>query len=143
MTRLLSNNEISAKGNYSELDSIRQYIRSHAIDSGLSKKQIDNIILAVDEACANLIRYNMDFDQNKTIQIDVLDSKLNFTVEISDSGKPFNPLENPDPNMKQYFKEFKKGGLGIKIMKNVVDKIEYIKKDSANKRNSLKLIVYK
>lgn len=143
MTRQISHNEIMATGDYSELKSIREYVRNHADNSGLSSRQTENIILAVDEACSNLIRYSIKFDHSKTIQIDVIDDKVSFTVQIIDTGKPFNPLECTDPNMKEYFKEFRKGGLGIKIIKSVVDKIEYKPHPKDSKENTLKLIVYK
>src|SRR5690606_1321169 len=103
--------------------------------------KVNNITLAVDEACSNLIHYNINFDSSKNFTISVLENNNSFSVLIKDTGKPFDLLKVESPNMEKYFKEFRHGGLGIHIIKKIVDKIEYNSSNS-NGTNTLILTMY-
>lgn len=136
-------NKIQAFGDYSELKQIRDYVRSKAKNFGLNDKKTNYIVLAVDEACSNLIRYNMKFDKSKSLNVKIYDKQSKFFVEISDNGKSFDLLKNPPPNMNEYFNQYKKGGLGIHIIKSIVDEIEYKPSNDKNAVNTLQLIMTK
>lgn len=137
------NNILSAYGDYKELEAIRDYVRSNASESGLSDQQVNNITLAVDEACSNLIHYSIKFDKNKQLRINIQSKGNKFIVTIQDKGKPFDPLSVKSPDMEKYFKEFKHGGLGIHIIKKIVDKIEYKASANSSDYNSLILTMKK
>jgi len=129
-----------ASGEYKELIKIREFISDYAKKSGLDLKKIDELVLAVDEACSNLIHYSINFDNTRTIKIDLENTDDEFVVNIQDDGKPFNPESVKSPNMKQYFLEFRKGGLGLHILKNLTDEIIYIPSSNQQDRNVLKLL---
>lgn len=133
----LMNNILSACGDYKELESIRDYVRSQANISGLSEDKVNNITLAVDEACSNLIHYSMKFDKNQQLNICAKTENNKFIVTIQDKGKSFDPINVQNPNMEKYFKEMKHGGLGIFIIKKIVDNIEYVAANDTNNFNSL------
>jgi serine/threonine-protein kinase RsbW len=136
MAKLL-NNILSAYGDYKELEDIRAYVRLNAEKSGLSETKVNQITLAVDEACSNLIHYSINFDKKQKITINIENKKNKFVVTIQDKGKPFDPLSVKSPDMEKYFKEFKHGGLGIHIIKKIVDNIEYKASKSSSDFNSL------
>ncbi len=138
----LMNNILSACGDYKELEDIRDYIKAKAQEFGLQESKINNITLAVDEACSNLIHYNINFDKNKNFCINVISDNKEFSVLITDSGKAFDLNKVKSPNMEKYFKEYRNGGLGIHIIKKIVDKIEYKASDSKSDTNLLKLTMY-
>ena len=140
MAKIL-NNKLSAFGDYQELEEIRDYVRKKAKVFGLPENKVNNITLAVDEACSNLIHYNINFDSNKKFTINVIENKNSISVLIKDTGKPFDLLKVDSPNMEKYFKEFRHGGLGIHIIKKIVDKIEYIPSED-NGTNTLILTMY-
>jgi serine/threonine-protein kinase RsbW len=139
----LMDNILSAYGDYKELEDIRKYVRERAENFGLSESKVNNITLAVDEACSNLIHYNINFDAKKTFNICIVEKTNQFSVVIQDSGKSFNLMRVKCPDMNKYFKEMKHGGLGIHIIKKIVDKIEYIAATSSNKVNTLTLTMLK
>jgi serine/threonine-protein kinase RsbW len=136
-------NIIRAFGDYSELQEIREYVRKKAFDFGLNEKKTNYIVLAVDEACSNLIRYNMEFDKSKSLNVRIYSNNSKFFVEISDNGKSFDLLKNPPPNMNEYFSQYKKGGLGIHIIKSIVDEIDYEPSGKGKSKNTLQLIMVK
>lgn len=128
-----------ASGDYKELIKIRKFISEYAEESGLDLKKIDELVLAVDEACSNLIHYSIEFDNKRTIKIDLEKTTEEFVVNIEDDGQPFNPNTVKSPDMKKYFKEYRRGGLGIHIIKNLTDDLIYIPGTKTKKRNLLKL----
>lgn len=138
----LMNNILAACGDYKELESIRDYIRSKAIESGLDETKVNNITLAVDEACSNLIHYSIKFDKEQHFNLCASKVANSFVVKIEDKGEPFDPLSVPSPDMKSYFKEYKHGGLGIHIIKKIVDGIEYIPAKTPSDYNSLILTMH-
>ena len=82
----------------------------------------------------------MDKNHEFCITLEKIENKI--IVSISDSGEPFDPLSVERPNMEEYFKEYKRGGLGIHLMRSVMDDIEYYPADGKNSQNTLKLIKY-
>ncbi len=122
---------------FKNLEKIRSLIKHHAFKSGFNERDSDKIALAVDEACTNLIRYSFNMDNNQKIKISIDKDDKFFIVNIFDSGKPFNPLNIPKPNIKEYLLKYKKGGLGIFIIRSVMDEIEYVPSNNRNPQNTL------
>ena len=132
-----SEKHICVKSQHSELDRIRNFVQTEAHKFGFDEKISYQISLAVDEACTNLINYayNKRTDQDICIK---LDKKLEeLIIKIYDDGEPFDPSRVESPNMKEYRKKMKRGGLGIHIIKLVMDKINYY--PSENNKNILEL----
>lgn len=143
MAEIKSNNTLVAIGDYSELAEIRNYVKNSALEFGLSDKKTNFIVLAVDEACSNLIRYNMDFDKSRSLNIHIETDGEKFLVEITDNGEAFNLLNNPTPEMNEYFRQYKKGGLGIHIIRSIVDEIDYTPSAGNQEINSLQLTMHR
>jgi serine/threonine-protein kinase RsbW len=124
----------------SELEKIRKFVAVAANNCGFSDKDSYNIALAVDEACSNLIKYAKSNKDNTDIEvrIDCSDSNA-LSVYIADDAAPFNPLTIESPDMKEYLIKMKKGGLGIHIMKLVMDEIKYFPKTKKSPKNILLL----
>lgn len=135
----VNKNTMVAFSNNSELIKIRLFIEENAINFGFAEDISQKIALAVDEACSNLIKHAYKSNDSKKIWINVENSKNEFIVKILDEGEPFNPLQVPEPDMNSYFRKFKRGGLGIQIIKLVMDKIKYFPSDSKNTKNILEM----
>ncbi|MCX6153963.1 MAG: ATP-binding protein [Candidatus Kapabacteria bacterium] len=125
---------------YSELAKIRDFISENALGHGIGEEIVSKVALAVDEACANLIRHAYKLDKSHEICISLQINPDNLEIDILDDGQPFNPLEVPTQNMKDYFDRYQKGGLGIHIIKKIMDEIVYIPSDTDHPQNILKLI---
>lgn len=133
------NKNLCASGDYSELEKIRSFVSDEAVKFGFSGEDSQRIALAVDEACTNLINHAFKRDSSRNICVEIEPSQNHFVVNILDDGAPFNPLEAPQPDMKEYFKNYKRGGLGIQIMRLVMDEITYFPQAGKAKKNILKL----
>jgi len=119
------NKELTVKSTTNNLAIIREFVENIARESGFSKEIVSKISLAVDEACTNVIKHAYKFSPDREIKIltQFNDSKL--TIRITDSGDKFDPNLIPEPNLKEYHKQKKVGGLGMFLMKKLMDEVQY------------------
>ncbi len=92
--------------------------------AGFSEKESERTGLAVNEACCNIIKYSYGGDHSGKIEITVSLSKDTLTVTIRDygeHGKKFDIDRVCCPDLK----ELRPGGLGVNIMRTVMDRVEY------------------
>ena len=119
------NNKILIKSSTRSLAEVRDFIEEKALSLGLDAQIINQIILSVDEACTNIIKYTHNYNDANTIEVQVYNSENQFKVEINYKGEGFDPNKVKTPDMVEYFKNYKVGGLGIPMMKKFMNKIEY------------------
>ncbi len=129
--------QIEVAGTADSLESIRDFVRRYAVQWGFSEEQAGLIALATDEACSNIIRHTYKNDCSKNVSLAIQVKNGQFNILIADSGAEFNPLSVPSPDMEQYFKMFRSGGLGIYIMRKVMDAISYTAASASTMRNTL------
>lgn len=104
---------------------IRDFVSRAAQSVGFGDDEINNISLAVDEACSNIIKHAYNNAADKEIQITISAEGPEFQIKVIDQGKHFDPDHIPVPDMKEYFTRYKRGGLGMFLMKKLMDKVEY------------------
>ncbi|MCV9388087.1 ATP-binding protein [Reichenbachiella ulvae] len=105
---------------------IRAFVSEVLLDIGLSEKEAHKIILAVDEVCANLIIHSNKCNASEKLELfveDLGDNQISF--EIIDHGKGFVYDKYQEPNLEEIIKTRKKGGLGIMLVRNIMDKVEF------------------
>ncbi|MBI3260048.1 MAG: ATP-binding protein [Ignavibacteriae bacterium] len=133
------NNQISASGSTAELEKIREFVGAQALLFGFQEVDAFQIALAVDEACSNLIRHSYHNDNNRQFVVKIEQNNGELIIQVMDNGDSFNPMSVPEPDMEEYFKKFKRGGLGVQIMRKVMDKIEYLPAQTSTALNILSL----
>lgn len=89
--------------------------------------------LSIEEAVENVVRYAYDggigwLEAGTSLDQDT----LVLTIELRDAGKPFNPLEKPDPDINLPAEKRDVGGLGIYLCKKMMDSICYRYEDGNN-----------
>jgi|APTNR8051073442_1049403.scaffolds.fasta_scaffold04382_6 serine/threonine-protein kinase RsbW len=107
------------------LESIRDFVFENSTNFGFNNYKAEELVLAVDEACTNLIKHAYKYNPEDFIIIELNSSDNNFIVKIIDQSPSFDPRFVQDPDMIEYRDEYRKGGLGIFIMKSLVDSIDY------------------
>ena len=105
---------------------------------GFSERSRSEVALSVGEALANVIKHAYDSSPTEEIDINVKYAKGKLEITIVDSGKHFDPNSVPTPDLKKYVKERKHGGLGMFLMKKLMDEVQYSALPDG--RNQLKLI---
>ena len=101
-------------------------------------KKIYHVNLALEEIFANISKYAYPFDKGIIdISYEISDDHKQLKVVIKDKGTAFNPLAKEDPDLDSSLEDRKIGGLGIYIVKNIIDDIKY---QRINNENVLELI---
>lgn len=118
--------QLKVKSRTENLSEIRDFVSGNARAADIPEVTVENIILAVDEACTNIIKhaYNLSPEGEIIIKIEYDEDK--FMVTIIDYGKSFEPDRVPLPDLQKYYREHRVGGLGMYLMKSLMDDVEYI-----------------
>jgi serine/threonine-protein kinase RsbW len=117
--------EILVKSATDNLALIREFTRYAAAESGFSDETIGKIILAVDEACTNIIKHAYKYSPEGNIIISTKFENGKFIISITDEGNHFDPAGIPEPDLLQYYKQKRAGGLGMFLMKKLMDEVKY------------------
>ena len=117
--------KLTVKSKTDNLSKIREFIATAAKEVGFSAEEIENIILAVDEACTNIIKHAYKLYPEGTIEIKINYRNKKLTIEIIDFGTSFDPEQVPEPDLQKYYNLHKVGGLGMYLMKALMDDVEY------------------
>lgn len=98
----------------------------HGLDHGV----VEQLKLAVDEACSNVMKHAYAGDTGKEIRLKYFSSAEVFEVVIDDDG----PKSNPDLIKGRPLNEVRPGGLGVHFIKKIFDVFEFDKKKKEGNR---------
>jgi serine phosphatase RsbU (regulator of sigma subunit)/anti-sigma regulatory factor (Ser/Thr protein kinase) len=107
------------------LRQIRDFIEQIGKRFNFNQKIINSFKLVVDEACTNIIRHGYRDIKNGEITVRAIVRRLSLTIVIVDNGKSFDPRQVQNPDLDKYVSIGKKGGLGIFMMRKLMDDIKY------------------
>lgn len=114
------------------LAELRGFLDSILQKTSLTEIEQHQVILAVEEVCSNLIIHSHDCNSAEFIDLEVSLEQTLLKFEIRDFGTGFNILEYQEPEISHVVKSKRKGGLGIILVKRIMDKIEFETKNNIN-----------
>ncbi len=106
------------------LEEIKQKFTQICRENNFSYKDLNNIIIVIDEACANIIKHAYA-EKEGDMEFEITISKKGMHIVIIDHGKSFNWHAFKTPDLNQYVNTGKKGGLGLWIIRKLTDKSDY------------------
>lgn len=130
--------QFAAKFEY--LDEIREFVGDIARKGGFDEKAVYNIQLATDEAASNIIEHAYEGITNGVLELSCGMRGNVLTVVLVDHGEAFDPSEIPIPDLKADLSDRKIGGLGIFLMRKLMDEVHY---ESHPEKNSNTLTMIK
>lgn len=119
-------NQLTVKSRTENLSEIRDFIKQIAEQAGMVQDQADKVMLAVDEACTNIIKHAYRSIPDGEIHISISYSDKKFVVKIKDYGTSFEANSIPEPDLQKYYREKRVGGLGMYLMKTLMDEVKYV-----------------
>ena len=123
---------ITLRNNIDEIPRLHAFVQSIAEDAGLDQAMAMSLNLALEEAVSNIILYAYpagsegQADLEATIRPDRIDFRL------SDSGIPFDPTMTDDPDIAAKLEDRPVGGLGIYLVKRIMDRVSYARVHGKN-----------
>ena len=107
------------------LSKARNFISSKAKEAGADESDITKVEISCDEWCANIIEHGMGKGDGRGFTVECRKENDKFIIIYEHMGDRFNPIEQDDVDISNHFSESKERGLGIYIMKEMMDEIHY------------------
>ncbi|WP_027000010.1 ATP-binding protein [Eisenibacter elegans] len=107
---------------------IREFVNVVLQNFQLSELETNQLVLAVDEVCSNLIIYSHQCNPSVHIEINIRqspDGQLVFEI-IDYDGDSFDFAQYQEPNLDKIVKERRKGGMGLMLVNRIMDTVEVI-----------------
>lgn len=125
MSKSTTTYSISVQASTKHLAEVRDFVAKHASDFGFKKQDVADIRLAVDEAYTNIIKHAYKNDQHKSVDIELGYDSDKFWISLLDTGDAFDPSHYSEPDVRQKIKEKKRGGVGVYLIKKLMDDVIY------------------
>ena len=124
--------EIRIKNQIGELEKIARFIEEICEELGLDMELQMNLNLVIEEMITNVIFYAYPKDVEEEIELLVKSDGKKLTIVLSDKGMEFDPTtrENPNPDVNPAERDL--GGMGIFIVKNIMNEVTYQRLDGKN-----------
>lgn len=95
--------------------------------------------LVVEEIGLNVVNYAYEDGEEHEFSISVTSDDGALTLEIVDGGQPFDPLqEAPEPDLEASLEDRPIGGLGVYLVRNIMDELSYRREDGRNRLTAIK-----
>ena len=98
-----------------------------------SPKVLNLVLLAIEELVTNCVQYGYDDAHEHTVMIILSTNDSNLTMSVIDDGHPFDPLTSPPPDFSLDIQARPIGGLGIHLLRQLADHVEYERRDGTNR----------
>lgn len=125
MFKNVKKEEITIPAQMSYLLQVREFIEHIGKKYRYEDKLINSFKLVIDEACTNVIRHGYRDIKNGEITIKAIMRRLSLTIIIVDQGKSYDIRQANTPDLAKYVDIGKRGGLGILMMRKLMDDIQY------------------
>lgn len=122
----------SFPGRLDQLAAIGDFVARCAEQAAMGERDIYAIQMAVDEAATNILLHAYDQDQPGPIQVICWQEGNDFVVQLRDRGRPFDPAAVPEPDLESPLEERREGGLGIFLMRRMMDHVEFAREGQEN-----------
>ena len=117
---------------------IREFVGNVGSQAGLVEDDVAKLELAVDEAVANVIEHAHGNDSNKEVTVRATFDTATLRIEVVDEGEGFDPTAVPTTPVEQMVHDRRTGGLGLRVMKSLMDEVSY--EIIPGERNRLRLL---
>ncbi|MGC8718459.1 MAG: ATP-binding protein [Thermodesulforhabdaceae bacterium] len=114
------------------LGAFLEVIESFARDLGFVPKRIQKLILIMEEALLNVVKHAYDEEGTGEVEVRCWEDGERIFIEVRDRGRPFNPLDVPEPDLSKGLPERPIGGLGVFLIRKIADDVSYRREKETN-----------
>jgi len=117
--------ELTTPSHTENLGLIRDFVAHLAQRAGFGETALMDIAVAVEEACANVIKHAHKNDEAKPLRLQIKIDKQKLTVQVRDEGQGFEPKQLDEQNAREVLAKPQNGGRGILMMKMLMDEVHF------------------
>ncbi|MBR5748891.1 MAG: ATP-binding protein [Prevotella sp.] len=117
--------ELTIKNEEQELARVAEFMESVCDELALDMHQAMKLQLVIEEMMTNVIFYAYPEGTRADITLTAESDGKELTFVLSDSGKPFDPTAKEDADIESNPMDRQQGGMGILIVKNIMNEVSY------------------
>lgn len=129
---MTSKHSLTLPNDIETIPQLNEFIDTVAEEIGLDMSLTMSLNLAIEEAVVNVMEYAYPEGEQGNVDIEVIADDKWLTFIISDNGIPFDPTTQEDADTTLSAEERPIGGLGIFLVRQLMDSINYQRKDGKN-----------
>jgi len=125
--------KIIIKNTIEEVQRAMNAFEAFAVQYTIPKTIMVKVNIVLDELLSNIVKYS--FPDGKVHEIDItveLFTTGKLIIQLTDAGIPFNPFDTPEPDLSIPLEDRKIGGLGILLVKKLMDEYSYKRQVNLN-----------
>ena len=124
--------EVTLNNDRSEIAKFSRTLTTFGQRHRLAPRLVHALDLALEEILTNIMSHGYTDDREHEIKVRLTARPDALEAEVEDDGRPFNPLEAPEPDTTRSLHDRSIGGLGIHLARRLVDGLEYQRRDGKN-----------
>ena len=117
--------QLTVSGYFKNLARIGDFVMAAAARAGLDEQGVYAVHMAVDEACTNIIKHAYGGEGQGKIRLVCQVQTDGLLIEVYDQGRPFDPDQIPELDIRAPLAERARGGMGMFFMRRLMDRVEY------------------
>jgi len=109
------------------LNVVRHVVREAADAFGFSEADAAQIVMAVDEACANVLQHGYgasDLERDK-VYVRTIFGKDRLIVEVIDEAERFSPMDRKALDLEEFLEGGQRHGFGLYVIRTLMDELEH------------------
>jgi len=114
------------------LKEIRSFVAEFLVQTPFSEIEINALVLAVDEVCANVIIHSTQKEDNEKLEVCIELNTNEVKFDVLDKGKGYDIRKHKMPALKEIIKSKRKGGVGLLLVHKIMDQIDFIPQNNGN-----------
>lgn len=117
--------QLTVRGRYDCIPSITSFVGEAAAAAGMNDDEAFHCRMAVDEACTNIIEHAYGGEDLGAIEITCTIDSGACSIQIVDHGRPFDPNHVPPPTFGNNLDEVRPGGIGLHLMRQMMNEVRF------------------
>jgi anti-sigma regulatory factor (Ser/Thr protein kinase) len=117
----------------SELEPLAQELEAFGAANGLPASTVFALNLALEETVTNIISYGYDDEGPHVIEVELTVQGNVVSASVADDGRAFDPLARSTPDITAPIEEREVGGLGVLLVRKLMDEVTYARVDGRNR----------
>lgn len=123
---------LTVKNRIEDLLRVNSIFESFATQHEISGRLRYHLLVSIEEVLTNIIKYGFDEEGIHNIHITFRGNGEHVEMEFEDRGREFNPLEVAEPDLDLPIEDRQLGGLGIHLVKKMMDEAKYRREGDRN-----------